>query len=913
MYIEDEQPLRELFRLALEGKGFIVDAVETGKQGLDIYDATGHDVVVVDYQLPDMTGIEIGRALLERTENLPLVLITGQGSERLAVEALTMGFSNYVVKEGASVYLELMPGVISALLKSVSETRQRIEAERTLVEKEQQLRSIFESTPTGVISLDDQGMILMTNPAILHMFGYSEKELTGASIGILSGQNTTENPIVDFKTMLENASPGADSFGKDVERVRKDGSVIPVHLVISKAEVSSKTYYTGVLTDLTERVKAERTRRLLESGLDNIDQALALYDKNDILIYCNREYTLDIYGQVRPEIVPGIAYEDIVRMTVYSNEIETGGMELEEFVQSTMAQHRHREAPIEFLTANGKWLSYRELKTNDGGLVLIRQDVTEQKTYLDKTRMENEELERRVGQRTKQLVEKIEDQKRVEKALRSSENRIRTIVESVNDGIITIDEDNIIESFNGGALNMFGYSLDEIIGKNFVDLIAAPERPERRQKIRKTMSDRRRNTLNRPYQEIRATRKNGSVFPIELTLSELDIGEKTRYVGSVRDMTERRTEERARHEIEARFKSVIDSSPSAILIKDITGQFLSANAQWHQWFNPEQREISDLSLDRIHDPDTAAMLKKTDMEVVLSAAPQAFELDTSTTDGGHIHSYVQIFPIMDQENNVTAVGTMNTDISQRVRAEEDRRQALMQAEKANRVKSEFLAAMSHELRTPLNAILGFSEIISNQYMGPIEEPKYVSYASDIFRSSKHLLSLVNNILDLSAVEAGTKNITKELTDIPGLIEECRRSMSFAAEERKIDLTVSFDGTGDTHFVLDQLALRQILMNLLTNAVQATPDGGQIWIGCSLSDDICLLTVADTGCGIDDDKLPTLTQSFVRGELNPHRAQGGAGLGLSIVKSLVDLHGGTLDIKSQVNEGTTIQVTLPSGK
>lgn len=912
LYIEDEQPLRELFRLALETKGFLVDAAETGKRGLSTYDVALHDVVVVDYQLPDMTGIDVGRALLEKTANLPLVLITGEGSERLAIEAFTMGFSNYVVKEDESVYLELIPSVINALLKSVNETRQRIEAEKTLVEKEQQLRSIFESTSTGVISMDDEGVITMANPAILKMFGYSENELVGASISLLYPKNTKGHLDEDFKALLAKATGRNAGMGEDVERAHKDGTLIPVHLVISKARISAKTYYTGLITDLSERIRAERTRRLLELGLDNIDQALALYDKNDVLIYCNQEYRLDSDRQVRPEVVPGVKYEDLVRVSVSADRFKTGELDREAFTQTILNHHRHAGVPYELQTNDGKWMSYRELKTTDDGLVLLRQDVTEQKKHLDRTRQENEDLEWRVKQRTDELFEKFQEQKRVEDALRSSESRIRTIVESVNDGIITIDEDNIIESFNSGALDMFGYSLDEIIGKNFVELIAAPERSERRHKARKSMADRRRDTLTRPYQEIRATRKDGTVFPIEMTLNELDFGDRTRYVGSIRDLTERRAEERARREIEARFKSVVDSSPSAIMIKDVAGRFLSANAQWHKWFNPENLDISDLSLHDFHDPEAAEMLKRTDMEVILSAKPLAFEMHSFTTSDGKIHSYVQKFPILDQDGNVTAVGAMNTDISERVRAEEDRRQALIDAEKANRVKSEFLASMSHELRTPLNAILGFSEIISKQYMGPIEEPKYVSYAGDIFRSSKHLLSLVNNILDLSAVEAGAKKISKERTDVAELIEECRRSMSVVAENHQIELIVSPQDTQTSHFTLDPLAFRQILLNLLSNAVQATPVGGQIRVECHLSDNACQLTVSDNGCGIADDKLATLTLPFVRGETNPHKAQGGAGLGLSIVKSLVELHGGNLKIESQLDQGTIIIVSLPSG-
>ncbi len=911
LYIEDEQSLRELFRLSLEAHDFGVDVAETGAEGIELYNTGSHDLVVIDYQLPDMTGIEVGRKLLAITADLPMVIITGEGSEHLVIEAFTTGFSNYVVKDDASVYLELLPGVLKSLLKTVRQTRQRIEAEKALFEKEQQLRAIFDSTSTGVVSLNSEGTVVMANPAMLNMFGYSAQDLVGANIAILSPQNPGAETTATFEASIREITNEAGGIGKDVERRHKDGTIIPVHLVVSKSEVAGELYYTGIVTDLTERLKAERTRRLLEIGLDNIDQALALFDKNDTLIYCNHKFTLTPNGRVRPEIVPGVKIEEIVRGAVESNsfKIETG--DKESLIKQILDRHQLSDSDVEVETANGTWLRYRKLKTTNDGLVLLREDITEQKNAIDKTRLQNEELERRVQQRTDELVEKIEIQKRVEAALKLSENRIRTIVESVNDGIFTIDEDNTIESFNSGAMAMFGYSLDEVIGKNFQDFIAAPVQQERRQAPRNNSTDRRKSALNRPYQETRAIRKDGTIFPIELTINELDLGEKQRYVGTIRDLTERRAEEQARREIEARFKSVVDSSPSAILIKDLNGRFLSANTQWHAWFNPERRSILEMSLSDIFTGDVLTILEKTDLEVVSTAKPTAFEITRNIADGRQLNAFVQKFPIQDHDGNVAAVGTIFTDISERVRAEEDRRQALVQAEKASKVKSEFLAAMSHELRTPLNAILGFSEIIANQYMGPIEEEKYVGYASDIFKSSEHLLSLVNNILDLSTIEAGAKKITKVPTQVEDVVEECRRSMDVTAQNRKIELTSTFVTSGITQFDLDPLAIRQIILNLLTNALQATPDGGKICINCQLTDDVCEMSITDNGRGIPEEILDSLTLPFVRGETDPHRALGGAGLGLSIVKTMVDLHDGRMNISSELNKGTSVTITLPA--
>ncbi len=910
LYIEDEQPLCALFKLAMEAKGYAVDIAPTGQQGLEKYQSKKHDVVAVDYQLTDMTGIDVGRKLLEITPSLPVLLVTGEGSEQLAVQAFTMGFSNYVVKGDASVYLELIPSIVHALMKSVHETRQRIDAETRLADKEHQLRSIFENTATGVISIDDGGAITMANPAALRLFGYTEQEFIGANISILSPSPDKLKPGESVKELLASIDDGSIGVGKDVFRQHKNGTLFPVQLVLSKAEISGNTFYTGVITDLSERINAERTRRLLEQGLENIDQALALYDKNDILVFCNRKYTLDHQGKVRPNIVPGVSFEETVYSAVASAMFKAPKTSKKKFVRSILEFHHRSDASYDLETSNGRWLNYREFKTMDDSWVLLRQDITDQKLAHQRTLLQNEELERRVQLRTDELVEKIEDQKRVEDALRSSESRVRTLLESVNDGIFTINEDNVIESFNSCALQMFGYSLDEILGKKLPDLIATPEYAERRKKSRSETSDRRKNTLNRRYQEIRAIHKNGTIFPVELSLNELDIGVKQRFVGTVRDLTERRAEEMARREIEARFRSVVDSSPSAILIKNLSGRVLSANAQWNKWFNPQNHELADLNLHTLFDKPHAELLKNSETLVSRTGETVAFEMQTPLADGKILSSLIQVFPVIDQDDAVTAVGVMNTDISERVQAEEDRRQALDQVEKANRAKSEFLAAMSHELRTPLNAILGFSQIIASQYMGPIQQSKYVDYAEDICRSSNHLLSLVNNILDLSAVEAGGKSIHKQQTRLFDIIDECRRNMIVTTETRNIDLSVSYFPDDTAQVFVDQRCLKQIVLNLLSNAVQATPDRGTISVENHLSDNQYTLTVCDTGHGIAADKLQSLTLPFVRGETDPHLAQGGAGLGLSIVKSLIDLHHGQLKISSEVGSGTTVSVILP---
>ncbi len=235
--------------------------------------------------------------------------------------------------------------------------------------------------------------------------------------------------------------------------------------------------------------------------------------------------------------------------------------------------------------------------------------------------------------------------------------------------------------------------------------------------------------------------------------------------------------------------------------------------------------------------------------------------------------------------------------------------AMTEAENASRAKSEFLAVMSHELRTPLNAISGFSEMIGGEYFGALGSEKYKEYATDIQSSSAHLLQLVNDILDLSAIEAGAQNLIMEDMNVGDVISECSMFVADATESGQIEFSVNVpEALPPLH--ADRRAMRQTILNLLSNAVKFTPPGGSIKLEVEPTEKNHIIRVIDTGVGIPAEKIPTLTDPFVRGEPDPHKAQPGIGLGLAIVKSLLEAHNGTLKIESECGTGTVVTISLP---
>lgn len=239
--------------------------------------------------------------------------------------------------------------------------------------------------------------------------------------------------------------------------------------------------------------------------------------------------------------------------------------------------------------------------------------------------------------------------------------------------------------------------------------------------------------------------------------------------------------------------------------------------------------------------------------------------------------------------------------------------ARRRAEEANVAKSKFLATMSHELRTPLNAILGFSEVMKNELFGPHSVASYKDYSNDIHSSGKHLLTLINEILDLSRVEAGRYELNEEAVSIPGIVEECIHLLHLRAEKREIDLIPAIEDSLPKLWA-DERALRQVTLNLLTNAIKFTPQGGTVTIKAGwTSSGGQYISIRDTGPGIPPEEIETVLSSFGRGSSAQKNADEGSGLGLPIVKGLVELHGGTFTLKSKVRVGTEAITIFPPSR
>ena len=285
------------------------------------------------------------------------------------------------------------------------------------------------------------------------------------------------------------------------------------------------------------------------------------------------------------------------------------------------------------------------------------------------------------------------------------------------------------------------------------------------------------------------------------------------------------------------------------------------------------------------------------------------EVRLKCADGGFVWTEIRCRPAgrgIGQQSEIVAV---TRDISERKAQEYALIKARDEADQANRAKSGFLANMSHELRTPLNAIIGFSEVMTHEMFGPLGGPKYREYAGLIHESGEHLLELINGVLDMSKIEAGKFQVSEELFDLNKVAAQAMRFVKLQADRKGLVLKTALDEDCATIFG-DERAMKQILINLLTNSVKFTPRGGEVKLSAARDGSVVQIAVRDTGVGISEDDLQRLGRPFEQVDGIQVKRQEGTGLGLALIKALTAAHRGRVSIESKPGRGTVVCITLP---
>jgi PAS domain S-box-containing protein len=375
-------------------------------------------------------------------------------------------------------------------------------------------------------------------------------------------------------------------------------------------------------------------------------------------------------------------------------------------------------------------------------------------------------------------------------------------------------------------------------------------------------------------------------------------------------VTEERRHQAALRESHELLMRVIDAVPVMVSATDREGRFVFVNECYARRVGKPAASIIGLTPVEVRDDLQAHAAIERDRRIVARIdQPGTFE-ETIASPGGERRVLLTTKALLqDRAGPTVLVVTASLDISDRKTAELALVQAKDEAELASRSKTEFLANMSHELRTPLNAIIGFSQVMADELMGPLGSARYTGYARDICSSAQHLLGIISDILDVSKLEAGKAELDEEDGDIAAIVGDVLQLVRERA--RALEIGLQTDLPADLPPVrLDVLKLKQVLLNLVTNAIKFSQAGGEVTLSARLAPDALRIVVADRGIGMDEDEVATAVSRFGQVASAWSRKHPGTGLGLPLAIGLVELHGGTLTIESRKGDGTTVTVCLP---
>ena len=510
----------------------------------------------------------------------------------------------------------------------------------------------------------------------------------------------------------------------------------------------------------------------------------------------------------------------------------------------------------------------------------------------------------------------ITERVRAEQRLMQTQQMLRAVIDGIPGIINAKDISGRYILMNDFQARLFGHTPESVMGRTATDLFESAHAANTATLERRLIET---GQATGFYQDHFAGVDGVKRDWLTNKLPVMDAHGQVQFVLSTSvEITERVQAERQLVEAKQLLRTVIDAIPGMINAKDPRGRYVLMSSYQARLYGTTPEEAVGKTAAELLGAEYGAYTSAIEAEVIATRQPTGFyEEQYCTADGVTRDWLTAKLPLLDGDGAARLIITVALDISERKAAErsllqaQERLQHAMQvAVSANRAKSDFLANMSHELRTPLNAIMGFAEIMKLGLFGPLGSKRYSEYASDIFGSATHLLMLINDILDMAKIEAGKRELTLEPVDCAAEIHEAMRMLQARADNKGVAVSIDTSG-GPLVAMLDRRAIRQILLNIVGNAVKFTQQGGSVEVRYETHGDHVAIIVADDGPGIPEDQLAEIGTPFHQAGNSSYTASEGSGLGLAVSRSLVELHGGALQIESTEGVGTTVTVLLPN--
>jgi len=797
-----------------------------------------------------------------------------------------------VTKDGQQVLVEGsassrsrdgIPTDIFGIFRNIARRRQ---AEEALRESEEELRLMFDSVVEGIIVSDLNAVLTRVNNSAVSMLGLQSKdELIGRSgLDLLSlyERETATDRIEDSPKQLPKK-------GTQVTLIKADGTEFSAEAIgdVLRDALGNPAGFVTVLRDVSIY------RQLEETLSQHVKELSCLYSIDKTAQ--RPEITRDELCQKAINLIPtSWQYPEITcsRITLGDQEFSTDN----------------------FQTTEWKLSADINVKGQKEGLIEVC--YLETRPELDEGPFSKGErlLINTIAERLGQIIEN----KRTEEALRQSEKRYRELADFLPQTVFECDQNSNLVFINRHGYQTFGYTPDDL-DKGLSGLqMFVPEQYNRViNNVFKVLTG-----LNASGSEYTALRKDGSTFPaIVYSAPVTHQGMPTGLRGIIIDNTERKDAEEALRESEVRYRNLVENASDIIVTISTDGNLTSLNPAFETitgW--ARSRWIGQPFTSIIH-PEDLPLISGVFQDAIGGEMVETVEARLRTRSDEYLIMEIKVRPLISNEK-VAGIFGLARDITARKQTEWElqeknaqlvsQQQQLMgktaEVEKANQLKSEFLANMSHELRTPLNVIIGFSQLLADEVPGETNEEQR-QCLSDILSSSEHLLSLINEVLDISRIESGIIPVKYEEIALSDVAETITRTMASILTPRRQSLVVEIE-PGLPPIYAEKSRIEQVLLNLVDNASKYTQEEGRLKIEATREGDWCQVSVIDNGTGIKEEDQIRIFEPFCQLDYSPERKERGTGLGLPLVKQIIEQYGGRIWVESEYGQGSRFIFTLP---
>jgi PAS domain S-box-containing protein len=726
-------------------------------------------------------------------------------------------------------------------------------AQRRADQQREFLRVTFSSMGDAVIVTDAGGRVASLNPVAAALTGWAQEEAAGRPLEevfrIVNEQtrHPVENPVK--KVLAEGKVVG---LADHTTLIANDGKERPVDDSAAPIKDAQGHVLGAVLIfrDITARRRAEAARDRAEQHLHIVTDAMSApvtrCSRDLRYLWVSKPYA-DFIGRPRGEII-GRPIRDVLGEEVFRQLRPR-------FEQVLSGRKVSYEEEVDYPGVGRRWVNATYTPTVGAtgvpdGWVAVVLDVTEQKRAVEQ--------------------------------LRRAEEQVRSVVNTVLDGIITIDEGGTVETFNPAAEKLFGYKAEEVVGRNVKLLMPEPYHGGHDGYL----ADYRRTGRAKVIgvgREVEGRRKDGSTFPMDLAVGESRPGERRYFTGVVRDVTERKRIEEALRFSEQQARAFLDNSAIIAWLKDEQGRNVFLSENYVRRFGlADWKGKTDFEL---WPHDVAEQYRRNDL-VVLGRDRPLECVEEARTPNGEVSTWLNSKFWFQDASGRKYVGGVGVDITERRRAEEALRQA-------DRRKDEFLATLAHELRNPLAPLRNAVELLRR---GEGQADLSEKARGMMERQLAVMVRLVDDLLDISRIARGKLQLRKERVDLASVVHSAVEAARPSIEAQAHELTVTLPPQ-PVYLDADSVRLAQVFLNLLTNAAKYTEKGGHIWLTAERQGGEVVASVRDTGIGVAAEHLPHLFEMFSQVAPALERSQGGLGIGLALVRGLVELHGGSVEARS----------------